>query len=112
MYYVGLLAGENDQASVERTGEGREVNRHNFTLEEIDEAMNKEVIQRLLRLIDFRNQHPAFDGRFSVIDTNSQNISLRWENGEHHCQLEIDLQGFKTVIAFTEMNGAIQEYLV
>ena len=112
VYYVGLLAGENDQASVERTGEGREVNRHNFTLEEIDEAMNKEVIQRLLRLIDFRNQHPAFDGRFTVGGTHSQALSLRWEKDKHNCQLDIDLQNLRVVIASTDTDGAIQEYLV
>ena len=31
VYYVGLLAGANDQAAVERTGEGRAVNRHDYT---------------------------------------------------------------------------------
>ena len=35
IYYVGLLAGENDQEAAERTGDGREVNRHNFSREEI-----------------------------------------------------------------------------
>lgn len=28
VYYVGLLAGENDVKNVTRTGEGREINRH------------------------------------------------------------------------------------
>ena len=35
IYYVGLLAGENDHEAVRRTGEGRAINRHDFTLEEI-----------------------------------------------------------------------------
>ena len=66
VYYVGLLAGENDEANVARTGEGREINRHNFTIDEIDEAVQKKVVQRLLALIRFRNNHPAFEGEFEV----------------------------------------------
>ena len=31
IYYVGLLAGANDHAAVERTGEGRAINRHDYT---------------------------------------------------------------------------------
>ena len=31
IYYVGLLAGENDHDAVERTGEGRAINRHDYT---------------------------------------------------------------------------------
>ena len=30
VYYVGLLAGENDLEAVERTGEGRAINRHDY----------------------------------------------------------------------------------
>ena len=47
VYYVGLLAGKNDDKKVETTGEGREINRHNFSIMEIDEAVKKEVVQRL-----------------------------------------------------------------
>ncbi len=38
LYYVGLLAGENDDAAVERTGEGRAINRHDYTIAEIDDG--------------------------------------------------------------------------
>src|ERR1035437_5977544 len=41
VYYVGLLAGKNDDEAVRRTGEGREINRHNFSLDEIDEALTR-----------------------------------------------------------------------
>ena len=51
VYYVGLLAGENDVENVKRTGEGREINRHNFTLEEIDKAYNQDVVQDYLSLL-------------------------------------------------------------
>ena len=36
VYYVGLLAGENDIELLESSKEGRNINRHYYTLEEID----------------------------------------------------------------------------
>src|SRR5699024_8140152 len=39
VYYVGLLAGENDNESVEKTGEGREINRYNYSVAEVEESL-------------------------------------------------------------------------
>jgi sucrose phosphorylase len=66
VYYVGLLAGRNDVRSVQETGKGRAINRHNYSVEEVDRAIRTEVVQRLLRLIRFRNTHPGFNGGFKV----------------------------------------------
>jgi len=38
VYYVGLLAGENDIELLEKMKNGRFIYRHNFTLDEIKEA--------------------------------------------------------------------------
>jgi sucrose phosphorylase len=35
VYYVGLLAGKNDMALLRRTGEGRDINRHYYSTEEV-----------------------------------------------------------------------------
>ena len=45
VYYVGLLAGENDVAGSKGSIDGREINRHNFTIEEIEKAMEKPVVR-------------------------------------------------------------------
>ncbi|MBC2478366.1 sucrose phosphorylase, partial [Clostridium beijerinckii] len=68
VYYVGALAGENDTENVKKTGEGREINRHNFSIEEIEQSLKKDVVQRLLKLIKFRNEYDAFNGEFKVLD--------------------------------------------
>ncbi len=112
VYYVGLLAGENDEESVKRTGEGRELNRHNFTLEEIDEAVQKDAVQRLLKLIRFRNEYPAFNGTFEVLDADENKLALSWQKDEHTCTLNIDLETYQTVIHYTDDDGAVQVYHV
>ncbi|MDD4500302.1 MAG: sucrose phosphorylase [Bacteroidales bacterium] len=101
VYYVGLLAGENDIEQVEHTGEGREINRHNFTLKEIDEAVQKPVVKRLLRLIRFRNQHPAFEGEFFVNDT-IEGLEMAWVKGRSRCVLDVNLETSQSVITYTD----------
>jgi len=112
VYYVGLLAGENDVERVNETGEGREINRHNYTLQEIRESLEKEVVQRLLKLIRFRNEYDAFNGEFSVLESAQDEITLSWKKGEHHCTLFIDLKTNKTIIEYIDDNGTVEEYLV
>ena len=60
VYYVGLLAGTNDHVAVERTGEGRAINRHDYTRAEIDAALERPVVRRILDLVRLRATHPAF----------------------------------------------------
>ena len=62
VYYVGLLAGENDIELVKQTKNGRDINRHNYTLDEIRSEMRKPVVGRLLRLMEFRSLHPPLTG--------------------------------------------------
>ena len=112
VYYVGLLAGENDMEAVERTGEGREINRHNYSLTEMEKALEQEVVQRLLKLIKFRNEYDAFNGLFQVLDSPKDEIHLRWEKADMHCTLFINLQTNKSVIHYIDKNGDIVQYNV
>jgi len=112
VYYVGLLAGENDLENVKKTGEGREINRHNFTIGEIDEAIKKPVVRRLLKLIRFRNSNPAFNGNFKIIDSAKNRINLGWENDKFKCNLDLDLETFKPVIYSSDEKGATETYYV
>ncbi len=113
VYYVGLLAGENDEERGKRTGEGREINRHNFSVEEIEQALQKNVVQRLFQLIRFRNEYPAFDGQFTVLETDGTTLSLRWEQGWQMCQLDVDFAAAnRSVIAYTDDAGRKTQFSI
>ncbi|GKU23452.1 sucrose phosphorylase [Clostridium folliculivorans] len=112
VYYVGLLAGKNDLEAVRKTGEGREINRHNFSIEEIEEAYRKNVVQRLLKLIRFRNEYAAFDGEFKVVDSARDQICLSWNKEDKYCTLNIDLNTYKAIIVFINDDGEKLQYLV
>ena len=45
VYYVGLLAGENDVALVEATKNGRDINRHEFSLDEAIGETDRPVVR-------------------------------------------------------------------
>ena len=47
---------------MESTGNGRDINRHRYSLEEAGKALEKPVVKALLDLCRFRNMHPAFQG--------------------------------------------------
>lgn len=91
VYYVGLLAGENDVVALERTGEGRAVNRHDYTVTEIQDALERPVVRRLLELVRLRNTHPAFDGTLEVTIDGGSSLSMHWCAGEASCRLTVDV---------------------
>jgi sucrose phosphorylase len=90
VYYVGLLAGENDMTLLAKSSVGRDINRHYYTPEEIDRAIQRPVVQSLFELIRFRNRHPAFNGSFSMPETRDTGIAMRWDNGTDWVLLEVD----------------------
>ena len=112
VYFVGLLAGENDVENVMKTGEGREINRHNFSIDEIEQAVNKPVVQRLMKLIRFRNQYPAFNGVFNVSKTQPEKIRMSWEKDDFRCSLNVNLHTYSTRISYREESGQMAEFEV
>jgi sucrose phosphorylase len=102
VYYVGLLAGKNDLEAVANTGEGREINRHNYSVEEIDQQMNTDVVKRLIELIKFRNSNPAFNGTFTVEDSDANILMLSWKQEENVARLIIDLENLTGEILYTQ----------
>ncbi|MBU0996098.1 MAG: sucrose phosphorylase [Proteobacteria bacterium] len=102
VYYVGLLAGENDIDLVEKTRNGRDINRHNFTLDEIDDAVKKPVVQRLIRLMEFRNTYPAFKGDFAIQPSPENKVVLTYTFKKYTAKADIDLHTYLTKITYTD----------
>jgi len=90
IYYIGLLAGENDEAAVRRTGDGRAINRHDYSLDEVLDAFRRPVVQRIADLIRLRNSHPAFEGDMCAEAPSDGAISVRWQHPEGELVLDVD----------------------
>ncbi|WP_022667563.1 sucrose phosphorylase [Desulfospira joergensenii] len=102
VYYVGLLAGKNDIPLVESTRLGRNINRHNYTLEEVAEETQRPVVQRLLKLMEFRNAYPAFNGEFNLFKSKKHELILEWSHKKHVATAHINVKTFKTKIVYTD----------
>jgi sucrose phosphorylase len=102
VYYVGLLAGENDIALVEKTRQGRNINRHNYTLEEIKDAVKQPVVQRLLKLMEFRNSYPAFNGEFKLLKSKDTELIVEWTRKEHIATARIDVKSCTARITYSD----------
>ena len=75
VYYVGLLAGENDIESMKTIPDPRTINRHTFTREETGEsAVQKPVCIRMYEMMRFRNTYEAFNGDITVGNDNGDGI--------------------------------------
>lgn len=93
VYYVGLMAGRNDLKLLEETKVGRNINRHYYTLEEIDNEMKRPAVKKLRELMEFRNTHPAFGGSFEMLPTKGHKLHIIRRHQEHTAELLAD---FKT----------------
>ncbi|WP_265459813.1 sucrose phosphorylase [Enterococcus sp. HY326] len=95
IYYVGLLAGENDIELLEATKEGRNINRHYYSLDEISAEVQRPVVKKLFALLRFRNQEAAFDlnGTISISTPSSSEVKIIRSNqsGTEQVVLEADL---------------------
>lgn len=90
IYYVGLLAGENDMALLATTGVGRDINRHYFSTDEVRSALQQPLVQDLLDLIRLRNSNAAFAGQCELLESDVQTLNLRWVNENAFAALSVN----------------------
>ncbi|HEX5331476.1 MAG TPA: sucrose phosphorylase [Cellulomonas sp.] len=104
VYYVGLLAGANDMELLERTGVGRDVNRHYFTAGEIATDLDRPVVRAQLDALRARATHPAFDGSFSW-DVQDTRARLTWISGDERAELHLDVDSAAYAMTVTAADG-------
>ena len=99
VYYVGLLAGENDIELMERTKNGRDINRHYYSAEDVDKEQERDVVRKLKWLMELRNSHSAFglDGSVSVT-ADDDRISITRTCGSSELTLNANLTDYSFTI--------------
>lgn len=100
VYYVGLLAGENDYELMKRTDFPRNISRHNYTVEEIRQEVQKPVVGKLCSLMRFRNEYPAFDDACIVEETDDHILKIRRISGSYEAVLDANLQNYSFTITY------------
>lgn len=102
VWYLDLFAGSNDYEALKKAGSGghKEINRTNLSIDEVKEALEKDVVQKQLDLIRFRNEYPAFgfDAKVRVIPSKSHVLKLCWEKADYKTTLEANLKSYDYII--------------
>lgn len=95
VYYVGMLAGSNDIDLMERTKNGRDINRHYYNAEEVAEEQKRPVVQKLKELMELRNTHPAFslDGEI-VVTAEGDRLQITRTYQSHKIVLDANLSTY------------------
>ena len=90
-----MLAGSNDIELMERTKNGRDINRHYYTAEDVEKEQSRPVVQKLKELMELRNTHPAFglEGSISV-ETQVDKLVITRSCGDYSITLDADLSTY------------------
>lgn len=104
VYYVGLMAGENDMQLLYETNVGRDINRHYYTMQEIDGYIKTDFFAKFQKLMVFRNTHKAFNGQFEVLETSAANLNIKWSNETAWASLVLNLENMSLDISFSGDN--------
>jgi sucrose phosphorylase len=104
VYYVGMLAGKNDIELVEATQNGRDINRHSYTVEEIAREVQRPIVRKILKLLRFRNEFPAFTGECETSSDGSV-LTIKRVSGGYIAELVADMKSYSCVITYTALDG-------
>lgn len=104
VYYVGMLAGSNDIELMERTKNGRDINRHYYTKEDIEQELERPVVKEIRTLMELRNSHPAFHLEGSIqVETRGDRLTITRSWKEHQIVLDADLTTYEYQIRQSQM---------
>ena len=79
-----------------------------FTEEEIAEEVKRPVVEKLIRLMEFRNSFPAFDGSFAMKECEDGKLVIVRESNGYTAELEADFAEKKFTIYTTQPGGERQ----
>lgn len=99
VYYVGMLAGSNDIDLMERTKNGRDINRRYYSVEEVEQEQSRPVVKKLKELMILRNTHPAFslEGAIGVVAEGDM-LTITRTFGEYSLTLNANLTTYDYTI--------------
>lgn len=109
VYYVGLLAGENDIELLESTKQGRDINRHYYSLEEIEKNMERPVLKKMYELMRFRNDYKAFDGECIISETDDKTLEIRRVSGDYEAVLSANMSTHEFKVLYKDESSRMIE---
>ena len=96
VWYLDLFAGKNDYAAADSGGAGghKEINRTTLTPSDIEQGLQRTVVQDQLEIMRLRNTSPAFEGKLTINSTDEHCLHLTWEHQGCVASLNADLRTY------------------
>ena len=63
------------------------------------------MVQKLMKMMRFRNTHPAFQGELTVQDTPDRQLVLTRRQGPHWARLQADVETYDFQIRYSAGDG-------
>lgn len=111
VWYLDMFAGANDHEAVRKAGPDghKEINRTNLSMEQMEEALQKEVVLKQLDMLRFRSKFPAFSFDSDIIISHEDGcMSFLWEKDGYTAQLKADLNNMKYEIIGKDPSGKVE----
>lgn len=110
VWYLDLFAGKNDYEAVKRAGAGghKEINRSNLSREQVEEALNSDIVKSQIDMLKFRNTFEAFDfdARLEMTEDNNL-VTFIWKHKGCTAVLKADLKEMTFEMSGEDRNGEI-----
>lgn len=98
IWYLDLFAGKNDVEAALRGGSAghKEINRTNLSNEQIEAALDKDVVKQQLALLKMRNTCKAFafDAEFAIKQPQVHILEMTWSKDGAKASLKANLKTF------------------
>lgn len=110
IWYLDLFAGKNDYEAVKKTGAAghKEINRTNLTMDQIEKALEQEVVKKQLEMLRFRSLFPGFSFESDIkIEAKGSIMIFTWEKDGYTAVLKADLASMDFEISGTSAEGEI-----
>jgi sucrose phosphorylase len=93
VWYLDIFAGKNNYAAADAGGSAghKEINRTTITLDEVNEGLKTDVVQKQLEIIRLRNTALAFSGQVQIDESDATKIDIKWVKDQSVAHLKADL---------------------
>jgi sucrose phosphorylase len=100
VWYLDVFAGKNNYEAADNGGSAghKEINRTTLTMQDIEQGLKTDVVQKQLDIIRLRNTSDAFLGTVEINDAFDDAIDIKWTNNKTVAHLKADLKTYRFTI--------------
>jgi len=108
IWYLDIFAGKNNYEAAENGNSAghKEINRSTLTMNDIEQGLKTDVVNKQLKIMRLRNSSNAFSGQVEINESVDNIIDIKWVNGNTFAHLKANLQTKNITIEHNENNVA------